>query len=611
MLHSVATAFLDARLLTTNEIAGTPTIEVSHEALIREWSRLADWLWEARDDIHLQQALSKDVTEWERRGKPRDRLYRGSQLAEARKWAQANTPSKGEITFLRASTARDRRFRVASIAIVLLVLLLSIPAYLVVKPYFTPSVTNLSDDGPGSLRQAINTASPGATITFDSSLKGNIVLTGGILNFNKSLTVRGPGANIISIMGSNIGTEGIHILLGANVTFSGLTFTGLNDSGFKNNDHLTLIDSVVSKNWTPGVGGGIENAGTLVLINTTITGNRADSYNPPVSFQNNKDWGNGGGVANEGVLTIINSRIFGNYASTDGGGVYNYYKVPTGASIAESHAVATITNSTISNNTACRGGGGIYIRNDDLTLNNTTVSNNKVGNCIGYTIGPPGLGGGIKNFGTLMLANSTVSGNTTHGDGGGIYSGVNKTDVGKLTMTNSTVSGNTTSAGNGGAIEYEGSQATITFCTLYGNTALNGGGISVGNNTANLPVQVTLRNSIVAGNHATTSPDILGNLTSNGYNLIQDPTGANFTPNNQQATDILGQQLHALGIDPRLSGQPTQTQALLKGSPAINVIPLAACHIDGITTDQRGIKRPQESKCDIGAYEYIPSSGSL
>ena len=94
MLHSVATAFLDARLLTTNEIAGTPTIEVSHEALIREWSRLADWLWEARDDIHLQQALSKDVTEWERRGKPRDRLYRGSQLAEARKWHRRIHPAR-------------------------------------------------------------------------------------------------------------------------------------------------------------------------------------------------------------------------------------------------------------------------------------------------------------------------------------------------------------------------------------------------------------------------------------------------------------------------------------------------------------------------------------
>lgn len=596
MLHSVAAAFLDARLLTTNELAGTPTIEVSHEALIREWSRLADWLWEAREDIHLQQTLSKDVAEWERRGKPGDRLYRGSQLAEARTWAKTNTASKSEITFLRASIERGRRFRVASIATILLVLILSIPAYLVVRPYFVASVTNLNDDGPGSLRQAIATASKGATITFDSSLKGTIVLASGDLNFNKSLTVRGPGANILSIMGNNVGTKKIHILLGASVTISGLTFTGLNDSGFKSEANLTLIDSVVSNNWTPGVGGGIESSGTLVLINTTITGNRADSARTP--FDHNKDWGNGGGIANRGVLRVINSRIFGNYASTDGGGVYNYNNGPI---------VSTINNSTILNNTACRGGGGIFIRKGDLALNNTTVSKNKVDNCVGYTLGRTGLGGGIKNFGTLVLANSTVSGNTTPDDGGGIYSGVNATDAGMITLTNSTVSDNTSSGGNGGGIEYDGSQATITFCTLYGNTALNGGGISIGNNATNKPVQVTLRNSIVAGNNATMGPEILGNLTSGGYNLIQDPTGTGFTPNIQQATDITVIQLSDLRIDPKLSGKPTQTHALLKGSPAIDIIPLDACQINGITTDQRGVKRPQGSKCDIGAYEYILS----
>lgn len=391
----------------------------------------------------------------------------------------------------------------------------------------------------------------------------------------------------------------IHILLGTSVTISGLTFTGLNDSGFKSQANLTLIDSVVSNNSTPGDGGGIESSGTLVLINTTISGNRADSKG--TAFDHNKDFGNGGGIANEGVLRVINSRIFGNYASTDGGGVYNYYKVPT---------VSTISNSTIFNNTACRGGGGIFIRKGDLALDKTTVSNNKVGNCTGYTLVHPGLGGGIKNFGTLVLANSTVSGNTTPVDGGGIFSGVNTTDLGMLTLTNSTVSGNTSSGGSGGGIEYEGSQATITFSTLYGNAALNGGGISIGNNAANKPVQVTLRNSIVAGNHATTGPDILGILTSDGYNLIQDPTGTSFVPNNQQATDIIGIQFSDLRIDPKLSGKPTQTQALLKGSPAIDVIPVDACHIDGITSDQRGVKRPQGTKCDIGAYEYVASSGS-
>jgi hypothetical protein len=105
-LQEAINAFVAARLLTTDEIAGTTTIEVSHEALIREWPRLAGWLREAREDIPLQQAISKDATEWERRGKPRDRLYRGSQLKEARLWAARNVPSSNEAAFLRSSTLR-------------------------------------------------------------------------------------------------------------------------------------------------------------------------------------------------------------------------------------------------------------------------------------------------------------------------------------------------------------------------------------------------------------------------------------------------------------------------------------------------------------------------
>src|SRR5207245_11073593 len=88
IMREVADTFVGARLLMTNEIAGTTTIEVSHEALIREWTRLAEWLGEAREDIHLQQTISEDVADWERCSLPRARLYRGSHLREARIWAK-------------------------------------------------------------------------------------------------------------------------------------------------------------------------------------------------------------------------------------------------------------------------------------------------------------------------------------------------------------------------------------------------------------------------------------------------------------------------------------------------------------------------------------------
>ena len=48
VIRGVADRFTEARLLTTNESAGVTTIEVSHEALIREWERLGNWLKEAR-----------------------------------------------------------------------------------------------------------------------------------------------------------------------------------------------------------------------------------------------------------------------------------------------------------------------------------------------------------------------------------------------------------------------------------------------------------------------------------------------------------------------------------------------------------------------------------
>jgi len=109
IIQEVANTFIAARLLTTNEIAGTMTIEVSHEALIREWTRLAEWLREAREDIALQQAVSTDAAEWIRRGNPADRLYRGTQLIEAQAWAERNVPSTNEVAFIQAGLAERQQ----------------------------------------------------------------------------------------------------------------------------------------------------------------------------------------------------------------------------------------------------------------------------------------------------------------------------------------------------------------------------------------------------------------------------------------------------------------------------------------------------------------------
>ncbi len=108
-LQDVIQAFIGARLLVTQRSTlgrkGGPetTVEVSHEALIREWPRLAGWLREAREDVRMQQAISADAAAWAHHGQPADRLYRGSLLLEAEAWAARNTPSAQEAAFLAAA----------------------------------------------------------------------------------------------------------------------------------------------------------------------------------------------------------------------------------------------------------------------------------------------------------------------------------------------------------------------------------------------------------------------------------------------------------------------------------------------------------------------------
>ena len=113
LLQEVMRTFTAARLLTTNTITGTATVEVSHEALISKWARLHNWLGEAYEDIRLQKKLSEDVAAWIHVGKPPDRLYRGSQLLEAQAWRTRNIPSQSEETFLQASIAEQEREKAA------------------------------------------------------------------------------------------------------------------------------------------------------------------------------------------------------------------------------------------------------------------------------------------------------------------------------------------------------------------------------------------------------------------------------------------------------------------------------------------------------------------
>ncbi|MEM1169982.1 MAG: DUF4347 domain-containing protein [Cyanobacteria bacterium P01_H01_bin.35] len=226
-------------------------------------------------------------------------------------------------------------------------------------------------------------------------------------------------------------------------------------------------------------GGGIQNTGTVIISNSTVSGNLAlggggvSNYSGTASINNSTISSNsalirGGGIAQvNGTVSINNSTISDNSANGNGGGIRNY----SGA--------ASINNSTISGNSATNGGG---IRNlsDTVIISNSNISGNSASN-----------GGGIYNSdnGTASISSSNISGNSASRDGGGIY------NSGTAEISDSTISGNSTYFTGGGI--YNSGTASINNSTISGNSATNGGGGGVNNGGT-----ASINNSIVSGNFA-------------------------------------------------------------------------------------------------------------
>ncbi|MFV2039085.1 MAG: BTAD domain-containing putative transcriptional regulator, partial [Acidimicrobiales bacterium] len=99
-----------ARLLTFDRDVGTrePTVEIAHEALIREWPRLRVWLDEDRDGLRIHRHLTQAAAGWEERGRDEGDLYRGARLETAEVWVASAKPAlnQAESEFLGRSAER-------------------------------------------------------------------------------------------------------------------------------------------------------------------------------------------------------------------------------------------------------------------------------------------------------------------------------------------------------------------------------------------------------------------------------------------------------------------------------------------------------------------------
>ena len=428
----------------------------------------------------------------------------------------------------------------------------------------------------------------------DSILVATGVYTGTgteVVLLNKSTTLSGgwdagfiiqSGTSIIDGQGARRGitvNSGVTAIMERFAVQNGSASDG---GGILNAGTLTLHNSAVSDNTSTFFGGGIWSNATLTLDDSIVSGNETSS----------STGGSGGGIWNSGTLTLSSSIVSNNISGWNSGGIYNRRSLTMNNSAVNGNTARTIGGV---NNDATYGGGTAILNKS--TVNSNTASSN---------------GGGISNSGVMTLNNSTVSGNIASGDnadhGGGIYNG------GTMTLNNSTVSDNrlvnpsqSITDRGGGGISSLGT-FNLNNSTISGNSCSNlscaGGGLynfyggPYGNN------YMTLQNTIVAGNAASSGPDCTGYVNSAGYNLIGDTLDCTFSAS---ASDLLN-------VTPRLfplTGSPAY-HPLLPGSPAIDAGNPAGCTDslgNPLTTDQRGVSRT--GRCDIGAYEFDPNNDPL
>ena len=255
------------------------------------------------------------------------------------------------------------------------------------------------------------------------------------------------------------------------------------------------------------------------------------------------------------------------------GGDYRIFTITSDVS----EPVVSISGITISGgNVPASLGGGIFNDGGNLAITNSTISANQ-GN----------RGGGVANRrGTLTISGSTISGNRAGDEGGGVSSTTSLSGP-KTTITNSTISGNSATARGGGGVSNNDGLTVVEHSTITKNTAPSGSGSGVASFGGERN-RTEVLSSIISGN-TNTDVDFLGvvgispnSFVSKSYNLIGDGN----------ATDAFGQSSDRANVgDPRLgpladNGGPTNTHALLAGSPAID-----KGNTD-LTTDQRGEMRP-------------------
>ncbi|MBL9171519.1 MAG: hypothetical protein JNN07_27550 [Verrucomicrobiales bacterium] len=378
--------------------------------------------------------------------------------------------------------------------------------------------------------------------------------------------------------GNHAGMGGALFLLEGETRMERCLFIGNTVSGFELTDAFRQLLVLSNGVYTANSGGAVcQFGGRAEILDSEFLSNGAVGTKP-------SGVGHGAGLSTvRGETHVVRGRFFGNFIS----GVLNYYAVHPFYSTAGSAGF----------------GGGIFSQDASLLVSNSLVASNII----------KGVSGSVSSE---YISSASLVG------GGGI-----SVIGGAATLEGSTITGNSVQTGNdaysvispllyrggsalGGGLHAQSATLWIRSCTIVQNRAFGGmgsyvdglphtydslgfGAGGVVNDTSTVRLLETLVADNLGGPSTNSSPDFHGVISSLGSNLVESTNGNH----GWSVTDLLL-------VDPKLgplqhNGGPTESHALLPGSPAID-----AADAEPLSVDQRGFDRPIAARGDIGAYEF-------
>ena len=375
----------------------------------------------------------------------------------------------------------------------------------------TIDVSICAESGPGSLRDALESAVDGDTIDLTDLVDCTITLASGALTTSAAVTILGPGEADLVIDGAS--SDRVLYAIGASLSVSSMTLANgyaqeaggcLAASGNVTLDHVTVTHCRAgSGSGQNAYGGGVAVTGDLTVESSTITGNTAEATGKAL----------GGGLVSQQALSLVDSVISDNYLSgarAYGGGVESLsidLPIFLGHCVLERNAAygtdqsygggvhgrnaARLDDTRLSNNVAhavTEAGGGGVAMNLDLTLAyDSVVSNNAVVATVGtkgsvsygayggglvsrfgsvYVTGDPAFGSGTRH---PLIAGNEVMSTSGYVGGGGVAT---RFIYGNVSVAFATISGNSIASNAnafGGGLEAVRS-LLLHASTVSGNT---------------------------------------------------------------------------------------------------------------------------------------------